>query len=61
MANYHRIVLTSLLYNVIGIGKILMCDRLDYFEIQTLKDHYVLAIYIYIYIDIDRHLDWRKL
>ena len=59
MANYHRIVLTSLLYNVIGIGKILMYDRLDYFEIQTLKDHYVLAIYIYI--GIDRHLDWRKL
>ena len=48
MANYHRIVLTSLLYNVIGIGKIHMCDRLDYFAIQTLKDHYVLYIYIYI-------------
>jgi hypothetical protein len=45
MANYHRIVLTSL-YDVIGIGKILMCDRLDYLAIETLKDHYVLYIYI---------------
>lgn len=43
MAKYHRIVLTSL-YNVIGIGKILMCDRLDYFAIEILKDHYVLNI-----------------
>jgi hypothetical protein len=45
MANYHRIVLTSL-YDFIGIGKILMCDRLDYLAIETLKDHYVLDIYI---------------
>jgi hypothetical protein len=51
MANYHRIVL-AYLYNVIGIGKILMCDRLDYLAIETLKDHYVLDIYIYIYISV---------
>jgi len=51
MANYHRIVLTSLLYNVIGIGKILMCNRLGYFfAIQTLKDHYVLAFSLSLYI-----------
>ena len=44
MPTYHQIVVTSL-YTVIGIGKILMCDRLDYLAIETLKDHY---IYIYI-------------